>query len=44
MPNAPNHASNRKRRIVVIEDDQAFAELLTTLVGKVGLRAGRPDS
>jgi CheY-like chemotaxis protein len=36
MAKAPSHASKPKRRVVIIDDDPAFAEMLTTLVGKVG--------
>jgi DNA-binding NtrC family response regulator len=31
-----SHSRPRKRRVVIIDDDPAFAELLTTLVGKEG--------
>jgi DNA-binding NtrC family response regulator len=36
---AQSHASTPKRRIVIIDDDPAFAELLTTLVGSLGHNA-----
>ena len=36
MPKAQNHARARKRRVVIIDDDPAFGELLTTLVGSLG--------
>lgn len=39
MAKAPSHASRPKRRVVIIDDDPAFAEMLTTLVGKVGYDA-----
>jgi len=42
---AQSHAARRKRRVIIIDDDPAFAELLTTLVGKVGHDAVvKPDS
>jgi CheY-like chemotaxis protein len=31
-----NRASRRKRRVVIIDDDPAFGELLITLVGSLG--------
>jgi CheY-like chemotaxis protein len=33
---APSQAPARKRRVVIIDDDPAFAKLLTTLVGGLG--------
>ena len=36
MSKAQSHASKRKRRVVISDDDPAFAELLTTLVGGLG--------
>ena len=31
-----SHARSRKRRVVIIDDDPAFGELLTSLVGSLG--------
>ena len=36
MPKAQSHARAQKRRVVIIDDDPAFGELLTTLVGSLG--------
>ncbi|MDO8353561.1 MAG: response regulator [Aestuariivirga sp.] len=36
MPKAQIHARARKRRVVIIDDDPAFGELLTKLVGSLG--------
>jgi CheY-like chemotaxis protein len=36
---AQSHASTPKRRVVIIDDDPAFAELLTTLAGSLGHNA-----
>ena len=36
MPKVQSHASKRKRRVVIIDDDPAFGELLTSLVGGLG--------
>lgn len=36
MPKTQSLARARKRRVVIIDDDPAFGELLTTLVGGLG--------
>ena len=36
MSKAQSHASKRKRRVVIIDDDPAFGELMTSLVGSLG--------
>jgi DNA-binding response OmpR family regulator len=36
MPKTQSHARTRKRRVVIIDDDHAFGELLTSLVGSLG--------
>ena len=36
MPKTQSHAHTRKRRIVIIDDDPDFGELMTTLVGGLG--------
>lgn len=36
MPKTQSHAAKRKRRVVIIDDDPAFGELMTTLVGSLG--------
>jgi DNA-binding NtrC family response regulator len=33
---APSHAPTRKRRVVIIDDDQQLAGILTALVGSLG--------
>lgn len=33
---AQRHAHTRKRRVIIIDDDPAFGELLTSLVGSLG--------
>ena len=39
MPKTQSHARTRKRRVVIIDDDHAFGELLTSLVGSLGHNA-----
>ena len=39
MFEAPSHAYKQKRRVVIIDDDPSFAQLLTALVGGLGHHA-----
>ena len=36
MPKTQSHSRTRKRRVVIIDDDPDFGELLTALVGGLG--------
>ena len=39
MFEAPSHVHKQKRRVVIIDDDPSFAQLLTSLVGGLGHHA-----